>query len=109
MADKGKTWAQLQATHLGDMLKAMGLRKGHDKYCEAEYIVSPTLQPAWGLCSCEWRKANAPRIRVRKQLNSALDYYNMWEGWCSKCKYKWQFWFFGATLGHGLEHQRRCR
>jgi hypothetical protein len=48
------------------------------------------------------------RIRIRKQMKDVhnLD-FRMWVGKCS-CGMEWQFWFFGATLGWGLEHLRRC-
>lgn len=32
----------------------------------------------------------------------------MWKGGCDNCGQTWQFCFWGATLGYGLEHLRRC-
>lgn len=49
-----------------------------------------------------------PSIRIRKQRKfEVFRGGGMWIGTCS-CGKKWQFWFFGATLGYGLEHLRRC-
>jgi hypothetical protein len=51
-----------------------------------------------------------PHIVVNKQM--AGDYttpgFHMWCGICTCCWKQWQFWFFGATFGYGLEHLRIC-
>jgi hypothetical protein len=46
------------------------------------------------------------KIRIWKEKRP-IRFYRMWRGQCD-CGKTWQFWFFGATLGYGLEHQRRC-
>lgn len=46
-------------------------------------------------------------IHVRKEMDPWPAFTHMWKGECT-CGSKWQFWFFGATLGYGLEHLRRC-
>jgi hypothetical protein len=49
-----------------------------------------------------------PRIYVwKKKLGTTGLYQRMWCGKCYGCGGVWQFHFFGATLGYGLEHQRR--
>lgn len=47
------------------------------------------------------------KIKVWKQLKPDVQFFRMWRGKCLRCQKTWQFWFFGATLGYGLEHQRR--
>ena len=53
---------------------------------------------------------NRPHIIINKQLEGdwKTPGYKMWNGICLKCMTQWRFWFFGATLGFGLEHIRRC-
>lgn len=52
------------------------------------------------------------KIKVWKEKEKEKDTnlvwtLNMWCGSCT-CGSTWQFWAFGATLGFGLEHLRRC-
>lgn len=52
-------------------------------------------------------RENAVHIHIWKQNNfTVLRGGEMWEGKCT-CGKTWKFWFFGATLGYGLEHIRR--
>lgn len=48
------------------------------------------------------------RVKIRKRdTNTVLKLFMpMWTGNCA-CGKTWQFHFFGATLGYGLEHLRR--
>ncbi len=53
-------------------------------------------------------------IKIRKKVPRIPGWdipsrMKMWYGECFDCGYFWQYWDFGATLGAGLEHMRRCR
>ena len=45
-------------------------------------------------------------IRIFKERSRIHSFYSMWRGGCT-CGHDWQFWFFGAALGYGIEHLRR--
>lgn len=48
-----------------------------------------------------------PHIIVRKNTSEyASQFHQMWVGKCT-CGYTWQYWYYGAALGHGLEHIRQ--
>jgi len=108
MPSKGMTWAELQKTGLGELLSALGMRNDHDRCCERTYSVDARLKAAWGPCKCAERKASPPHILIWKNKVEGDTRYMMWQGVCHKCQGVWQFWHFGASLGYGLEHQRRC-
>jgi len=62
-------------------------------------------------CLRTYASAHYKKIHIYKELNPYHKRsYRMWKGYCylPNCKRRsWQFWFFGATLGYGLEHIRR--
>ena len=51
-------------------------------------------------------RENAIHITVYKEKRPYPAHEDMWRGYCT-CGKDWQFWYFGATLGYGLEHIRR--
>lgn len=54
-------------------------------------------------------RENSVHIKIWKQTypTSLLHAQDMWYGYCQGCNKRWQYWYFGATLGYGLEHIRR--
>jgi hypothetical protein len=50
-------------------------------------------------------RENAVHISIAKRIEG-IPFSGMWVGDCT-CGKVWKFWFFGATLGYGLEHIRR--
>jgi hypothetical protein len=67
---------------------------------------------SWQEYAKTWVNPNRLHISIRKALpfkdNPDFSPWKlMWYGYCDSCHKTWQFHFFGATLGYGLEHLRR--
>lgn len=110
------TFGQMRQTSMGNWLESAGVfgpPGKHDDECEAKFVIEYAPgNPYWTECLCKERREDwlytQPRIKVWKEMDREQQSYMMWRGMCRKCHDMWQFWLFGASLGYGLEHQRRC-